>query len=213
MCPLGGQHLELDRLLLPADLAPGGEQLLVADERGENRRHDVLRPERLGDVAEDAGADRALDVRPVGVRGQHDHRERPLRVDAPRRLDTVETRHLQIENRDVRLGGAGELDRLEPVARLGADDEALGLEDLLEVETNDRLVLGDQDVDAVVEHDTLPSDALSFEVMANIRIPPVLRPEAAGNRTVAVAATTVRGALDDARHGVPLAEGAGARRR
>ena len=32
--------------------------------------------------------------------------------------------------------------------------------------------------------------------MPQIRIPPVLRPEAAGNRTVAVDATTVREALD-----------------
>jgi len=32
--------------------------------------------------------------------------------------------------------------------------------------------------------------------VANIRIPPVLRPEAGGNRTVSVEATTVRQALD-----------------
>lgn len=32
--------------------------------------------------------------------------------------------------------------------------------------------------------------------MAQIRIPPVLRTEAGGNRTVAVEASTVRGALD-----------------
>jgi molybdopterin converting factor small subunit len=32
--------------------------------------------------------------------------------------------------------------------------------------------------------------------MAQIRIPPVLRNEASGNRTVSVEATTVRGALD-----------------
>jgi molybdopterin converting factor small subunit len=32
--------------------------------------------------------------------------------------------------------------------------------------------------------------------MPQIRIPPILRPEAAGNRTVAVEATTVREALD-----------------
>ncbi len=33
--------------------------------------------------------------------------------------------------------------------------------------------------------------------MAHIRIPPVLRPEAAGNRTVDVEASTVREALDE----------------
>jgi molybdopterin converting factor small subunit len=33
--------------------------------------------------------------------------------------------------------------------------------------------------------------------VARIRIPPVLRPEAAGNRTVDVEASTVREALDD----------------
>jgi sulfur-carrier protein len=50
-------------------------------------------------------------------------------------------------------------------------------------------------VHAVVEHGGLLVDALSFEVMAQIRIPPVLRDEAAGNRTVTVDAETVRAAL------------------
>ncbi len=44
------------------------------------------------------------------------------------------------------------------------------------------------------KHTPFPN-ALSFEAMAEIRIPPVLRPEAAGNRTVAVDASTVREAL------------------
>jgi molybdopterin converting factor small subunit len=39
------------------------------------------------------------------------------------------------------------------------------------------------------------SDALSFEVMPQIRIPPVLRSEAAGQSKVEVHATTVRDAL------------------
>jgi molybdopterin converting factor small subunit len=50
-------------------------------------------------------------------------------------------------------------------------------------------------VNAVVEHGSLLLDALSFEVMPQIRIPPVLRSEAAGNRTVTVDAVTVRDAL------------------
>ena len=33
--------------------------------------------------------------------------------------------------------------------------------------------------------------------MAQVRIPPVLRPEAGGNRSVEVSASTVRGALDE----------------
>jgi sulfur-carrier protein len=49
---------------------------------------------------------------------------------------------------------------------------------------------------SVFEQCSLLSDALSFEVMAQIRIPPVLRSEAAGNRDVEVDAPTVRGALD-----------------
>jgi molybdopterin converting factor small subunit len=51
-------------------------------------------------------------------------------------------------------------------------------------------------VRAVVEHSSLLVDALSFEVMPQIRIPPVLRNEAAGNRTVEVEGATVRGALE-----------------
>jgi sulfur-carrier protein len=43
---------------------------------------------------------------------------------------------------------------------------------------------------------TLAAVALHFEAMAEIRIPPVLRTEAGGNRSLSVEAGTVREALD-----------------
>src|SRR5436309_2249803 len=56
------------------------------------------------------------------------------------------TRHLHVHDREVGLLGARERDRLLAVARLGADVEAGAPEHLGEVETDDRLVLGDQNL-------------------------------------------------------------------
>ena len=101
--------------------------------------------ERLHEVAEDAGLDRARHELALAVGGHHHDRDRPLVEDPPRRLDPVEPRHLHVEERDVGLGLARELDRLLAVARLGAHLEAGRLEQPLEVEPDDRLVLGDED--------------------------------------------------------------------
>src|SRR5205823_5409785 len=86
-----------------------------------------------------------------------------LGVDTTRGLDAVEPRHLDVEERHVGPRLASELDRLEPVTRLAADLEAVLLEQLAQVEADDRLVLGDQHAQLVVEHHAAPFDALSFE--------------------------------------------------
>src|SRR5207302_8379264 len=53
--------------------------------------------------------------------------------------------HLHVHDREVGLLGARERHRLLAVARLGADVEAGTREHLREIETDDRLVLCDQD--------------------------------------------------------------------
>ena len=113
--------------------------------RRRDRRQQVGLAERLHEVAEDAGLDRARDELALAVGGHHHDRDRPLVEDAARRLDPVEPRHLHVEERDVGLGLARELDGLLAVARLGADLEAGRLEQALEVEPDERLVLGDED--------------------------------------------------------------------
>src|SRR5205814_3420777 len=98
------------------------------------------------EVAENAGLDRARDELVLAVGGEHHDRDRPFLEDAPRRLDPVELRHLHVEYREIRLFGARQLDRLLAVLRLGAHLEAGALEQAAQVEPDDRLVLGDEDL-------------------------------------------------------------------
>ena len=58
--------------------------------------------------------------------------------------DAVEHRHLHVEDDEVGPELLGELDGLLAVAGLADDVVALLLEHLLEVEADERLVLGDQ---------------------------------------------------------------------
>ena len=69
----------------------------------------------------------------------------PLVENAARGLDPVEPRHLDVEQGEVGRLGPSELDRLLAVAGLGAHLEPGALEQLAQVEPDDRLVLGDQD--------------------------------------------------------------------
>ena len=65
--------------------------------------------------------------------------------DVARGGEAVEPRHLDVEDREVRAEAADELDGLVAAAGLAHDLVALFLEELLEVEADDRLVLGDDD--------------------------------------------------------------------
>ena len=57
----------------------------------------------------------------------------------------VHARHLDVEDREVGIQLAYELDRVVAAAGLADHLVTLFLEDLLEVQTDDRLVLGDHD--------------------------------------------------------------------
>ena len=121
------------------------QQLLVAGAGSLDRRHDVLLAERLDEVAVDAGLGGAVDELALAERGQHHDRDRPLLEDLARGLDPVEPGHLDVHHGQVGLVLAGERDRLLAVTRLGDDLVACALEQLAQVEADDRLVFGDQD--------------------------------------------------------------------
>src|SRR5439155_18998957 len=80
--------------------------------------------------------------------GQHHDRNRPLLEDPPRCLDSVELRHLHVEHGEVRLLGTCQVDRLLAVLRLGAHLEAGAFEQVAQIEPDDRLVFGDEDLHA-----------------------------------------------------------------
>ena len=93
-----------------------------------SRRDQILFAERLDEVAEDAGLDRAGDELILPVGGEHDDRDRALLEDPPGRLDAVEVGHLHVQHGEVGLVLAGERHRLFAVAGLGDDLVAGALE-------------------------------------------------------------------------------------
>ena len=134
----------LERLLQRARLGAHGLQLGEAPAGGVHRGEQLLAPERLDDVAEDAGLDRALDELLLGE-GRHDHdRHRALREQALGGLDPVELGHLDVHHDQVGLELDGEADRLLAVLGLADDLVAGVLERRTQVETDDRLVFADQ---------------------------------------------------------------------
>ena len=120
-------------------------QLGVPRLGGGDRRDEVLLAERLDEVAEDTRLDRAADELVLAVRGEHHDRDRLVGEDPPRRLDSVEARHLDVEHGQLGRVLAGEGDRLLAVASFGDDLVTRPFEQVTKVEPDDRLVLRDQD--------------------------------------------------------------------
>ena len=112
-------------------------------------RHQVGLGERLDEVGHRAGVPGPLDQLALGEGGEYDDGREPCCRDAFRRGDAVQARHLHIEDDQVRAMLLRQRDRLLTVGGFGDDDVALFFEHLLEVEPDQRLVLGDHDATTV----------------------------------------------------------------
>ena len=110
-----------------------------------NRGQQVLLAERLDQIAEHPGLDRARNKLVLPVRREHHDRNRPLVQDPPGGFDPVEPRHLHVHDREIGLVPPGKLHRLLTVARLRANLEPGASKHLDQVEPDDRLILCDQD--------------------------------------------------------------------
>src|SRR5207302_9559599 len=124
-------------------LAEGGE-LFVPSPRRLDRGQQVDLAKGLHQITEHACFDGSPDELVLAVRREHDDRDRPLVEDPARRFDPVEARHLDVEDGQVGLVRPSELHCLDPVAGLADDVETGAREHLDEVESDDRLVLGDE---------------------------------------------------------------------
>ena len=110
------------------------------DDRGEFGQ-DLTATKRLDEIGNDTRFTRALDECALAEGGeQHDHRVTTL--DLSRDFDAVETRHLDVQQREVRFEFTDHGERVVAARRLAHHQVTVTLEDLLEVETNDRLVVG-----------------------------------------------------------------------
>jgi len=120
-------------------------ELGVASPRGLDGRQEVGLAERLDEVAENTRLDRTRDELVLAVGSQHHNRNGALSEDPAGRFDAVEARHLDVQDREIGRLAPRELHRLLAVLRRSTDHEPRRLEDLLEIESDDGLVLGDQD--------------------------------------------------------------------
>ena len=89
----------------------------------------------------------------------HGQKDRLHPVRGPQHLargiQTVQTRHGEIEDRDVGVGGLGQRHRLPSVGRLAHDLEPLVLEHRFQPLTYDLVVIREQDLD---RHGVLPRE-------------------------------------------------------
>ncbi len=113
--------------------------------RGVDGREQIGLAKGFDQIAEDPGLDRAGHEILLRVRSQHDDRNGSFCEDPAGGLDAVEEPYLDVEDREVGLLPPSELNRLLAVLRLCADLEAGALDQLTKVESDDRLILGQQD--------------------------------------------------------------------
>ncbi len=105
--------------------------LLEAAERHLDRRDQVALLERLHQVGQRAGVARLLDEVVLRERGEDQNRAQLLARDRARGGEAVHPRHLDVEDREVGLRAAHEIDRVIAATGLPDDLVALFLEDLL----------------------------------------------------------------------------------
>src|SRR5690606_6036394 len=153
-------HAELvhEPALGPVDDLAGLELLLEAGrllvqrldlgeppERDLDGRDELAALERLDQVGLGTGVTGLLDEVALAERREDEHRADALGRDLAGGGQPVEPRHLDVEDGDIGFELAHELHRLVAAAGLADDLVALLLEGLLQVEADDRLVLGDDD--------------------------------------------------------------------
>ena len=113
-------------------------------------RDEVALLERLHQVGEGAGVAGLLDQVALGEGGEDEDGGAALAGDVAGGRQPVHPRHLDVEDGEVGVEVADELDGLVAPAGLADDFVALFFEQLLQVEADDGLVLGDHDARGVV---------------------------------------------------------------
>ena len=98
---------------------------------------------RLDEIRQRTGVACLFDHLALAERGQHQHTADPFCGDRASRLEAIDARHLDVEDRQIRSQLAHQGDRLVATTGLANDVVTLFLEGLTQVEANDRLILGD----------------------------------------------------------------------
>ena len=137
----------VEALLELVDVSVEQCHLREAAERDLDRRDQVTLLERLDEVCESSGVAGLLDQLPLRERGEDQHRGHPLAGHVTGGREAVEPGHLDVEDHEVGLLLADELDRLVTAPGLAHDVVTLLDEQLLEIEPDDRFVLRDDDAD------------------------------------------------------------------
>ena len=137
----------LELLAEGVDLAGHRPQLAEPPDGDLDGRHEIALLERLDEVGQCAGVARLLDHLALAEGGQHQHAAQLLAVDDPRRLEPVDARHLDVEDRQVGQQVTDEVDGRVAATGLADDLVALLLQRLAQVHADDGFVFGDHDAD------------------------------------------------------------------
>ena len=149
-----------EQALRPIDDLAGGELLLErfgelgqrpqfaeAPDRHFDGRHQLAALEGLDEIGEGSGVAGPLDEIALAERREDEDRTDPVPGEFAGHLESIETGHLDVEDGEVGSQFAGEGDCLVAASGLADDQVALLLEGLLQIEADDRLILGEHDSD------------------------------------------------------------------
>ncbi len=106
-------------------------------------RNEIALLVRLHEVRQGPGVACFLDHLALAERRQHQNATDPFGCDHPRRLETIDPGHLDVEDRQVGPQVTDERDGIVAATGLADDVVTLFLEGLAQVETDDGLILGD----------------------------------------------------------------------
>ena len=135
----------LELLAERVDLAGEGAQFTEAAHRHLDRGDQVALLERLHQEGQRSGVAGLLDHLALAERREDQDAAQLLAGDDAGRLEAVHPGHLDVEDRQIGLRAADQLDGLVAATGLADDVVALFLEGLAQVHPDDGLVLGDHD--------------------------------------------------------------------
>ena len=138
-----------------AGLGVDGPLLLAAGHGLVDGRHQLDPLERLDQVGGHAGVAGLVDQVALAEGGEDEHRHLEVEVaDGPGRGQAVGARHLDVQDHQIGVVGADQVDGLVAAAGLPHHVIPFVQQDLLQIQPDDRLVLGD---DHAPGHVTGPS--------------------------------------------------------
>ena len=144
------EHLRAQRFDQPGDAVAADP--ILAGHHHAHRLHQHLRRRFLQHQAARPELQRLDDVVAIDARGQEDGpRRQRAAAERAQDFEPRQSGHREIQQQNARLGAARHFERLVSVERLADDEDvALGLEQLAQPLEQDRVIVGDYDLNRLI---------------------------------------------------------------